>query len=440
MKQKGKTTKSETGFVHIFLLIVVLVGVVGGVITYGSLKSRKDGKEIKVSEELDNLKNKEKNFIKGDFPQCPENLSGILTYPLMEPKYISALTPLGNINPPGHTSPVDHVYFETDYEGQIPLYAPSDAWITNITTVSVDVGDGSYKETGYVIQYTICSGLVLDFASYTDIIQPLKDELAKQKPDCKYGIKKDGHDNAGEGQCYYQDLKYRVKSGEKIGWVQRVKRPEGGYNFPFEIWAANYNQDVPIQTDWSFYDDDRYAHIICPFDLYSGELKKQFESKFGFSDPKVGKFTPRTVEPVCGQVDQDITGTIQGMWFSQKPNLKDKSGNVYSSGQGIAFLHNNIDPTQGEVSIGGEFDDNLIGVIGFTPSHSGTVNREPSEVKKDGHIYCYSQDNQGGLPVGWNITGKVLVQLVDDHHIKAEHQQGFCGDNESFQQSFTFER
>lgn len=61
------------------------------------------------------------------YPTCPANLSGALTSYYFEPKYIKAIRPLGDINPPGHTSPVDHATFMTDYTGKIPIYDTANA-------------------------------------------------------------------------------------------------------------------------------------------------------------------------------------------------------------------------------------------------------------------------------------------------------------------------
>lgn len=348
---------------------------------------------------------------------CPKNLSGILTAPLMDPKYISELTPLGNINPPGHTSPVDHIYFATDFTGEIPLLAPADARITELTEILKADSSGKYLPTGYVVRYVVCDGLVLDFASYTSLIKPLRDELAKLNPDCKYGIVKPGHTGGPEGQCYY-NISYKVKSGENIGWVQAVNSGDR-LDLPFEIWAANYNKPARSDVNWSFYNDDRYAHSMCTFDLYSGDLKKAFYAKF-----------PRTIEPVCGQVNQDLVGTIQGMWYAGSSG----ESNLEFQGKGLAFLHNNFDPTQGEISIGGLITKQA-GVVMFAPMHSGEINREPSEVKSDGKIYCYNTD-QGGTGVG----GKVLVQLFDKHHMRVEHLAGACGSVETFQRATDYQR
>jgi len=128
------------------------------------------------------------------YPKCPANLAGLLTYPLMDPQYIGALTPLGNVNPPGHTSPVDHVYFETDYNGHIPMGAPADSFITQIITISKEVSPGNYEVEGYVLRFVVCDGLELDFANYNDVVPKIKDEVAKRgERECKRGIVKDGH-------------------------------------------------------------------------------------------------------------------------------------------------------------------------------------------------------------------------------------------------------
>ena len=389
----------------------------------------------------------------GKFPKCPANLSGILTYQLMDPKYIGSMLPLGNVAPPGHTSPVDHIYFNVNADGHIPLYAPADGWITHIMANSTKAtATSDYKFDSYVVTYTICDGLVLDFAGYVDVNQSIKDELAKHQDACKGGITKVGHDTAAEQQCDYQNLNIKVTSGEVIGYTERTKQANGGYTIPFEIWTADYNLPSPAQTDWSYSGDNRYAHNYCTFDLYSGDLKNQFDAKFGsYTQDNTKKsdgttilgpvvFKPRTVAPVCGKVDQDITGTLQGMWFSHKPDENDKSGNVGASGQGIAFIHNNIDPTKGEVVVGGELSDNIAGTLEFDPTHSGTTNREPSEVKADGQIYCYPGHIQSLDAQNNSFDGKILAQLLDDHHIKVENQTGICSAKEAFKAPYNFER
>lgn len=97
----------------------------------------------------------------------------------------------------------------------------------------------------------------------------------------------------------------------------------------------------------------------------------------------------------------------------------------------MAFLHNNIDPRIAEISIGGQIIKEARQIL-FTPTHNGMIDREPSEIKADGKVYCY--DNHRGE------LYKILVQLIDDHHLKAESQNGKCSGSESFQKPYNYER
>jgi hypothetical protein len=426
----------------IILIIILFVLVLGASLIF-LIHQKKGNIYFPGVEIISDLKSK---FLQ--YPKCPADLTGILTAPLIEPKYISALTPLGNLNPPGHTSPVDHIYFSTDSNERIPVYAPADSWVTSIISVAFDAGRG-FEPYGYVIQLTICDGLVLDFANSQDISQSLKDEIAKQKGDCKDGPKKDGHIGP-ERQCSYS-INSKVRAGEQIGYTQRTLNADGSYNLPFEIWAADYNKPAPSNIDWSYYDnDDRYAHIMCPFDLYAGTLKQQFYDKLGGinqikdKDEKTGKqleaistFKQRTIEPICGTVNQNLVGTVQGMWFGEGwRNRKDKE--MPDNARQFSFLHWNIDPTYAEIGNAGEITSGQSGQLQFIAKHSGTIDREPSEVKADGQVYCYNYNvNQNWQE--WS-GGKILTELVDDRHLKLEYQSGSCGDTETFNKPYNYER
>lgn len=379
-----------------------------------------------------------------EYPACPQDLSGILTAPLVDPKYIAGMTPLGNVTPPGHTYPIDHNYFAFNTTEKVPAYAPADSWITHIMVNSTKkTTDSPYVFDSIVVTYTVCRTLILDFAGYTDLVQPIQDELAKHPNACRSGIVKAGHENAGEQQCDYTFLDIPVKSNQLIGYTQDIHPG-------FEIWAADYGKPARSDVDWTYYDDNRYAHAICTFDLYSGALKDQFYAKLGLwmdegkrdaggKRVAVSGLIPRTVEPICGQIVQDVRDTAQGAWFSHKPDPNDKSGNVADQGQGLSLIHNNFDATQAEVVFGGELGINVVGAMEFMPAHSGTINREPGEVKADGQTYCY--DAPVGTVAGSKpVEGKLLIRLVDDHHLEADWQSGTCGANEAIQTVYSFSR
>jgi len=363
------------------------------------------------------------------YPKCPGDLAGILTVPLIELKHITSITPLGNLNPPGHTSPVDHNYFSVDTDNKVPVYAPADGWITDLVVIlAKDEKTSKYVDRWITLDIEICQGLKLTLANLTEASSILKDNWPKNDNGCKYGINKSGHDFT-EGQCYYHS-NIKVRAGDFLGYTQNEINKDGTKSFGFEIWAANYNQSPPANIDWSFYDDDRYAHIMCTFDLYTGSLKKQFYDKLGTVDSKFtdSSFIKRTIEPICGTVNQNIVGTIQGMWFGEGwKNRKDKN-NPEDSRQ-FSFLHWNIDPTYAEIGNAGEISNGQPDQVTFLPNHSGTIDREPSEVKADNKIYCYNFRD-----------GKILTQLVDDRHLRLEYQSGFCERSETFKKYFNYER
>jgi len=425
--------QKRNGFVHVLVVLIIVIAIVFLTVS------------IFVSDKTKSQKNDERNLlnkITDTYPKCPANLEGILTFPMIDPKYISAITPLGNINPPGHTSPVDHNYFSSNYNDKIPVFSPADSWINSITVIMAKYdGEEEYKPLWYTLNHQICDGLVLTFANYTELIQPLQDIISKQKDECKFGIKKDGHDFT-EGQCYHR-LDYKVKAGELIGWTEVEK--EKGNALSFEIWAANYNESPKSGVNWDYYNDDRYAHIMCTFDLYAGSLKNDYYKKLGaWSIPKYkdsvtgkemlgsdGTFIPRTIEPLCGEVNQDIVGTIQGMWFGYKPK---KGETVEFEGRGFAFLHNNIDPKIGEISVGGDLMEGRSRQIFFGPKFEGLIDREPSHVRADNKVYCYNFFDD------YEKSSKIIVELIDDHNLKAEYKLGECNSDESFSSPYKYER
>lgn len=362
-------------------------------------------------------------------PKCPSNLAGILTVPLIELKHITSITPLGNLNPPGHTSPVDHNYFSSDSDDPVPVYAPADGWITDIVVIlAKDEKTGKYVDRGITVDIEICQGLKLTFANLTEAASILKDNWPKNDNGCKYDIVKSGHDFT-EGQCYFHS-NIKVKAGDLLGYTQNETKKDGTKGFAFEIWAANYNKPAPSNIDWSYYDDDRYAHIMCTFDLYTDSLKKQFYDKLGGVDLKKSGSTliKRTVEPLCGTVNQNIIGTVQGMWFGKGWKNRDNKNNPDDLRQ-FSFLHWNIDPTYAEIGNAGEITNGQPDQVTFLPKHSGIIDREPSEVRADGKVYCY---NFRG--------GKILTELVDDRHLKLEYQSGPCQMSERFTKYFSYER
>jgi hypothetical protein len=376
-------------------------------------------------------------------PECPATLSGLLTASMVDPSNLAGLIPLGNSNPPQHTVPVDHVYFTSPYSFNgsctnghvcmptIPFYAPGDGTVVTVLEVATTYLDGSPDSTSYEIDFALCRGLLLRMAGITGLEPSLLTLVHQATPSCKSIAPK--HTNEASTEfCYYMTSIIQ-KGGTQIGST-------GGLEFP-EVWAFNYNLAPDPAIDWSRYDYEDYAYAVCLFDLYDGELNNTLFSKFGRVTTAVdggAAFVPRTAAPICGTARQTIVGTAQGDWFATAAGGWDNPNFGFGTAD-LSLIHDNYDPTLGKFSIGGQI---LVGVPGnlgvamFTPQHSGTINREFSEILPGATIYCYQSD--GGPP--WGQSGKLLVSLTDAHHLRIENQTGSCGSSESFQSSFDYER
>lgn len=376
-------------------------------------------------------------------PACPSDLSGLFTARVMDKGVIEALTPLGASNPPGHTFPVDHIYFHGPTDGQPEnVYAPGDGIISNISLWTAYDDSNTVIGNDVTLTIGLCHGVEVVMAIPGELSPDLKAVVQKVKNDCKSMPAK--HEGESAVKSCSNTIEYPVTAGTLIARTSGNELPE--------VWALDHNMKTSSEVDWERYESPYYQYAFCFFDLYAGELKNEYYNLFGAKgdgvaiqqlkdqgldtkqiDPKQleSKFIPRTVEPRCGQVIQNITGTAQGDWFGFP---KGSGAEFGESIGGLALIHDNINPLIGTIVAAGNFTEP--GVLRFTPTHSGTINREFSEVKPDGNIYCYENIH----PADHIVDNKILIQLIDDNHLKIEKQNGGCRNTESFYESYSYDR
>jgi len=371
-------------------------------------------------------------------PDCPTDLSGLLTVSMVDIKYIASLTPLGNSNPPGHTFPVDHVYFE-GYGAKgswprMPFYTPGDSIISKVMQEKAYDADGNHIHTTYAIDFNLCKGVKVVAAGESELMPQIQKLIDETKPECKSS--KGKHDGqATITQCTYE-IEYQSIAGEQVAWT-------GGDEIP-EVWAFNYNIEPDKNVDWERYDYSDYPYAFCMFDLYSGDLKETLYSKFGIytfkkyedkelEEKKEAIFVPRTIAPICGSPHQNIYGTAQGDWFASNMGGMDS---LEFAGDGLSLIHDNIDPRIGKIVIGGNFAET--GILTFNPMFKGTINREFSSITPGDTKYCYQQ----GVNVDYGnyFDGIVILQLINEHNLKIERQSGDCKENMDFKEPYYYER
>lgn len=366
---------NQKGVVHILIVIiaVVLIAIAG----FFVINSSNNNRIIKTVT----------NKVFTNLPDCEGKQ---FTTPIVDINKLDSITPLGNLNPPEHTTPTNHMYFNLNSTGT-EIVSPGDITLTSISSSE----DSVRGTTDYSIDFSLCD----DIHGYFIHIKTLTPEL-------KSLLSEDSCNSYGENNKYkncWGSVSKKLKAGEKIGTVGTAQHA----NFDFGAFT-NIN--------------NKQESLVCPLDIYTDGLRQELYS-----------IVDRTKEPICGEVYQDIEGTLQGDWRYTKAKRNDPE----DWNNDLTFGHDNNDPDIATISIGGVFT--RYGTYSFFENNSGNINRKFSEVKQDNNIYCFeAADNvKSESP---RTDGKILVQLVSETKIEIEHQNGSCGDSEEFASSTIYER
>lgn len=428
----------EKGFAHLLIIFTVLVVFILGIAGFAISKNKKNEEWLqkegeKVKNNIFNKGGKQENFsLASDLPPCPSDTSTLFTKPFLEGDKPDYIIPLGNSSQSGHVVPTDHVYpGNFVYQPDVPIYAPGNLtliWVENKQIYNANT-DGEIA-ADYQLNFAPCRGLNLAFIHLTKLSEKLEKSLT-DKANLRCDSQKIEYGTRNRVPVYYRTCHPRfnnvkLEPGELIGYF--------GYNDKdkpqdhFDIGIYDYNRPtLGFINPERYYDDT--LHTTCFADYYIPELKARYMEKFGIGngrDENPQKLVRRTGEPLCGQIMYDVAGTASGDWF-RKP-----IDNVGITDQdALVLIHDNFDGSLGKVSMAN------VTSFTFTPMHSGQINREFSEVEKDGKIYCYEYNQRDFELDKWN---KVILELVDDTHLKAEYQNGRCGENEDFKTPVNYQR
>lgn len=392
------------GFAYILLVIPVTIIAVASFLFFGPFHK----KTTFLQQEI--------NQVTG--PSCPDG--PIYTTSPIDPKHLLSVTPLGNLNPPDHTIPTDHIYLVTKANNEIhpelarKVVAPADITISRISH-SIAKKSGKIFTDDYSIDFSSCKDIQAKFGHVTKLSEKVADLIKDQPGDCRVD-----HPRPEDEYTYCRiGIDLALKAGEELG------EAGAGLATGLDFWTMDFRSKPLEYANPSRFREEQ-LHIVCPIDLFEPSLKQILSEKFGRYEQK------RTVEPLCGSVNQDIAGTAAGNWITTKDGLIDQPE---AWGKSLALVHDNVDPTVGVVVIGGVIAKPQ--KIQFNPTQSGNTNREFSEVKAKDQIYCY----EGGMISQYsNQKGRILIQMTDETSLKVEYQSSGCQDNFQFVNPTTYYR
>ena len=339
--------------------------------------------------------------------QIPRGLANcgaapMLTVSPVDINIIRDLTPLGNLNPPGHTFPTDHLYFYAYFEVTapelIPVLSPGDVVVSEVTKQTRLSGAPSVPE--YSMTFFPCADLNLYFAHV--VLTP--ELIAQIGP---FGTCNQYTAGGDTYESCTKRLNIKINAGTMIGSM-------GGINGN-TIDFGGYDRRVPqlpfINPARSFGNGTEFGQnrTICPVDYFVPSVAASLRARFS------GLFGKRTIEPLCGSIMQDLPNTAQGRWFFNE-TMQDEPH--------LALVHDNVDPRIAVISVGTSIPSLPTRYWGFTPATSGRVNADFPRVTADGLTYCYQTFVGATSPIR-----HVLIQLISATRVRIEGFTGaLCGD------------
>ena len=342
-------------------------------------------------------------------PACSDPV--LTTLPTSD-ENIDSITPLGNISLPNHLLPTEHTYymFKRGTDG-LPLktevFSPANLVVERITYIST-TRNGQLFDADYKVDIVPCKKVSIQFDHIRTLSPKLASAYAASKPRCQE------NQRAGDlNQYCHAEINIKLSAGELVGIAG------GGHPTGLDFGATDSRQKRLQFANNSRYRDNT-RHTVCPYDLFGPAQKTHLYGFLGDS------FQRRINEPICGTIAQDVAGGAQGNWYLGKGG----SDELERQGKTVALIHDNVDPRLGLIVLGSTFSK-----VVFSPTHSGLINREFSEVVPSQQIYCYQPDASGSrvsYGTSGQFKGSVLIRLPSASELDVEVRSQDCSGSTAF--------
>ncbi|NHJ85499.1 MAG: hypothetical protein FK734_08555 [Asgard group archaeon] len=332
-------------------------------------------------------------FNPGLFTPCEEK--PFTSYPV-DMDRLTSIVPLGNLNPPGHTYPTDHMYFFTNstyYIDGFEIFSPGNITITLISKVEYNPAQIAGVTQDYTIDFVVCSAVSGRFGHINNISTFLSDITGEFGDE--YGDEESSYEIDGRIYTNYKKrITIDVPSGQLLG---RAGIGGGGYDF----WL----KDSRVTLEWVNNDiSSSFQHTVCPLNYFVDSLKNVMITKLN-----AWGGIPVYPPGYCGRIAFDVAGTAQGIW-----KREGWSGNEAEE-RGLSLVYSNLNASMGAISIGNAENDTWDKrAYYFSPAESGFRNRNFSQVTPDGNIYYYFCNE---FTSGSDYTKVILIKMTAEREL-----------------------
>lgn len=280
---------------------------------------------------------------------------------------IAYIQPLGNLNPPGHTFPSDHIgFYFADPSRSYPVVAPANGTLTGVLRRASSIAAG--YDCKLEMRHTAT------VRSYLDHVGPLDPALLAQ-----IGPLTDG----------FKVVNVPVTAGQRLGWSGG---PPGDLK-GMDLGVVNTARSLPgFVHPEKYHDTARYAD--APLSYYEAPLREALYALVACDGPNKD-----------GKIDLDVPGRLVGNWFSQGAGADDWARH-------LAFVFEPQHPAQVRIAMGGELG--LTGVYAIPDAAPRPADVSQATGKVAYRLY-YPHTEPGGPAVGL-----LLVQLTAADTIRVE--------------------
>ncbi|NHJ49547.1 MAG: hypothetical protein FK733_17285 [Asgard group archaeon] len=310
---------------------------------------------------------------------------------------ITHIVPLGNLNPPDHTFPTDHMYFITNttlYPEGLEIFAPGNITISTLSLITYDPPSGNVS-TDYSIDFDVCQinsqqkigGRFGHLDNLSDYLWNLIDPFGEEFGDGVYTWEVAGRTYTS----YNKQTNLKVDVGKLIAFACQM----GGFDFWLKDESVYYEF---VNTEWT----EEFQHTVSPIAYFREDLQVVLKDKL--QDYWYNPVDPLGYE---GRVDFDIHNTAQGLWVRA-----DYTGRAEENG--LALVYFNFNASQPVFSIGfagnSSWDSN---VYKYRPKDSGFQDRLFANVTNDDNVYSYIIADIWGT----NYDKAILMKMTSEREL-----------------------
>lgn len=277
---------------------------------------------------------------------------------------IKTVTPLGNISPPSHTLPNDHVAIYLNGAG-VKLVAPGKIHVETLRKTHYLKSAFRQGKSDYAVSFKSCATI----SGLLGHIQELEPKLKAMVDQGDCGT----YDTADETvEACYAQVSLDLNAGDEIGTVGSNTM----HSFDFGLYDESHENKYVNKSRYN----EPTLNAVCPYEQFTPALKQ-----FMLSSIKDGQGNPRTDEPLCGTMEIDVPQTAQGAWIKKSMAA---SSHLGDESPFISLMPDPLSPSTtqgfsiGAQELGARYETMPI-------SSAGRVNLKFSDVKSIGSIYCY---------------------------------------------------